>query len=385
MKLRATSLAIFLTLLTLCPAFGLVPLEEPSFEEFSLKTFDGLSVINGQIDFPTQCERRSYKTVFIIGGTGLYYRNMYIGLSGTPQDFVAKDLAQILTSNCLAVVRFDYRGVTCDITTKDLISTCLDQEIRRDVDAQTILDDIELVYDYARNHDRIDKNNIVINAFSEGSLNVGRLVKKKKINPKGLVFVGGITESPKSLVRWQFIDRSVDFAFNMDTNGNGILSNYEIIDAYPNSFFEKNDVPLLSLMSPTGVWDRYTLNQYFSGQYATIVNSVLIAPAHLPYRHKQLIYSNMGWWKTWFTDREPVISKLAKYRGPITYFNGTLDIQAPGRRQLSFLKNYTGTLVRRPRFNVIEGKGHLLSDHPEFGPIDPAQKAKVIRAIKNSF
>lgn len=380
MKTYPKLIASLIFLVNLCNVYG-------SSQEFQVNTLDGKSTISGQIDFPNNCYKKSYKAVLIVGGTGLYYRNMYLGLSGTSRDYIAQDLAKVLNSQCLAAVRFDYRGVTCDLTSRDedLVSRCLDQEIRREVDADSLVDDIKVVFDYAKNHPRVDGRNIVVNAFSEGSLNISRLIKEKKINPKGLVFIGGITESATSLVRWQFVDRSVDIAFTLDTNGDGYLTNLEVVDGYEGSFFEKNEVPLVSLMSPTGIWTRFALRQSFNLQYATIVNTVLASPSYLPYRHKDLIYANMGWWQTWFTDREPVLKKLSQYTGSITYFNGTLDIQAPGRRQLNFIKNSSIRMKRQPRFNLIEGKGHLLSDHPEFGPIDLDLKAKVVRAIQASF
>jgi hypothetical protein len=352
-----------------------------------VSTVDGKSTISGQIDFPNNCYKKRYKAVLIVGGTGLYYRNMYLGLSGTSRDYIAKDLAKSFNSKCLAAVRFDYRGVTCDLTSRDedLVDRCLDQELRKEVDAESLVDDIKVVFDYAKNHSRIDGEKIVVNAFSEGSLNIARLIKDKKITPKGLVFIGGITESATSLVRWQFVDRSVDIAFSLDTNGDGYLTNMEIIQGYEGSFFEKNEVPLIGLMSPTGLWNRYALKQSFTLQYSTVVNTVLASPSYLPYRHKELVYSNISWWQTWFTDKEPVIKKLSKFNGSITYFNGTLDVQAPGRRQLNFLKNTSIRMKKRPRFNLIEGKGHLLSDHPEFGPIDLDLKADVVRAINASF
>lgn len=369
---------IFLFILSLCNTYGYT-------HEFQIESLDSKTTISGQIDFPNNCFRRTHKAVFIVGGTGLYFRNMYLGLSGTPRDYIAQDLADNLNKECLAVIRYDYRGVTCDLTDSDTTAACLDQDLRRDVSSNTLLEDIQVVYNYAQKHPKINSKEIVVLAFSEGSMNTARLIKKKKMAPKGLVFVGGVTESASSLVRWQFVNRSVNFAFAMDSNGNGILSNLEIAEAYPGSFFEKNEVPLLTLMSPTGIWTRYALYQSFNIQYATIVNTVLATPSSFPYRHKDLIYANMGWWKTWFTDREPVVEKLSKFKGPITYFNGTLDIQAPGRRQLNFLKDYNKPMASTPRFNLIEGKGHLLSDHPEYGPLDLDLKADVIKAIKQSF
>ncbi|MCF8060269.1 MAG: hypothetical protein K9K67_13290 [Bacteriovoracaceae bacterium] len=378
MNRHSAMILTLISLISFCNAYGFS-------EEFDLRTLDGKSSIQGQIDFPENCSRDSYKAALLVGGTGLYYRNMYLGLSGTKLDFIFKDLSEILTEKCVAVVRYDYRGVTCDLVDDATIEACLDQEVRKKVDGETLLQDIQLVYDYAKNHHRIDKKSIVVHAYSEGSINISRLIKRGKIKPRGLVFVGGVTESAASLLRWQFVGRSVDLAFAFDANGDGLLTNFEIISGYKGSFFDENEIPLLFLMSPTGIWNRFTLKQFFNNQYMMIAKGTLATPSHFPYRHKDLIYSSVGWWQTWFSDTEPVVKKLANYRGKITYFNGTQDSQAPGKRQLNFLKNYTPRMKSMPEFNLIEGKGHLLSDHPEFGPLDLDQKEKVINAILKSF
>lgn len=354
-------------------------------DEFVLETFDGETTFGGQIDFPKNCYRSQYKTAILVAGTGLYYRNAYLGLSGTERDYVFKDLAKRLNQKCIAVVRYDYRGVKCDIDEKGKVDTCLDQKVRRSVDAQTIIDDIQAVYDHALSHKKVDSSEIVFLGHSEGSLNISRLWDRGTIKPKGLVFIGGMTESPKSLIRWQFIDRSVDQAFAMDTDGNGILTNWEVTLGYPGSFFEENDIPILNLLSPTGMWNRWGLHQFYALEYSTVVNATMLSPGYLPYIQKGITYSSLAWWKKWFTDSEPVVEKLIDFEGPITYFNGSNDIQAPGEKQQEFLKNYAHRMTSPPEFNLIEGKGHLLSNHPLYGPIDEDLVNRVINSIVKSF
>jgi hypothetical protein len=59
-------------------------------DEFVLETFDGETTFGGQIDFPKNCYRSQYKTAILVAGTGLYYRNAYLGLSGTEREYVFK-------------------------------------------------------------------------------------------------------------------------------------------------------------------------------------------------------------------------------------------------------------------------------------------------------
>jgi pimeloyl-ACP methyl ester carboxylesterase len=353
--------------------------------EFRLDTFDGVTSFGGQIDYPKNCKKKQYKTVLLIAGTGLYYRNTYLGVSGTKRDLVFKDMAERLNKRCLAVVRYDYRGVNCDLTNDDNIKKCLNEKVRKTVNAKTIIDDIQAVYDHMLSQAKVDKDQIVILAHSEGSLNTARLIDRSSIDPTGLVFIGGITESPKSLVRWQFVERSVDLAFALDTDGDGFLTNWEITLGYPGSFFDTNDLPLVNLLSPTGFWNRFGLQQYFALEFKVVRSATLVSPNGFPYKQNDVVFSSMAWWKKWFTDDEPVIEKLRGFEGKITYFNGTRDIQAPGQKQLNFLKNYSRQMNSIPEFNLVEGKGHLLSNHPLYGPIDVDILNRVIDSIEASF
>lgn len=350
-------------------------------QEFNLRTFDGLAKFGGQIDYPTHCGKRKLPAVILVAGTGLYYRNLYLGTSDTARDLVFTDLSKRLNRDCVAVVRYDYRGVSCDLTGDEAIEKCLDQSARKTVDDKTILDDIQAVYNHAKKQPKIDSRRLGFLALSEGSINVGRLVARKSVSPKALFFIGGVAESPKSLVRWQFIDRSVDQAFSMDTNGDGILTNYEVSQNYSGSFFDENDLPITNLLSPSGIWNRFALKNFFTFEFNAVVSATLITFDHIPYRQKGLVYSKMKWWKRWFTDTTPVLENLRNFKGPITYYNGTIDILAPADRQLDFLKHYGPQMRSIPEFNLIQGKGHLLSSHPLYGPMDIDLTEEVVTKI----
>lgn len=357
-------------------------------QEFVLKTLDGLATFGGQIDFPDNCYRDRYKTVVLVGGTGLYYRNYrntQWGLRGTERELIFKDLSGHFTQKCLAVVRYDFRGVSCDLSNDDDVKKCLDQSLRKSVNAKTIIDDIQAVYDYAIEHPRLNRSQIVFLAHSEGSLNVSRLWQRKSIDPAGFVFIGGVVESPQSLVRWQFVNRSVDQAFAMDTDGDGLLTNWEVTLGYPGSFFDENDIPILNLLSPAGAWNRFGLTQFYATEFNVVRNTTLLTPDFYPYIQKGIVYSSVAWWKEWFTDSEPVVAKLKDFEGRITYFNGTMDVQVPARKQQELLKHYARRMRSTPEFNLIEGRGHLLGNHPLYGPIDEVTLKRVVNSVLKSF
>lgn len=355
-------------------------------EEIIVDTKDGVTSFGIQIDFPEHCQRDKYPAVVMVGGTGLYYRNVSLGISGTKRDYVFKDLSERVTKNyCVATVRYDYRGVSCDLIDQQTIEQCLDEDARKSITAKTLLEDIQLVYDTATNHPRINSNKISMMGHSEGSINIARMVARKSVNPKSLVFFGGVTQSPKSIIRWQFIDRSVDRAFAMDSDSDGILNNYEIMQGYDNSQFA-NLVPIQTLLSPTGVWNRFGLETSFTYQYSFVVGSAIIQPDNKPYIQKDIIFSGYGWLKKWFQDGTSVVQNLKNFMGPITYFNGSIDSEAPTRQQMEFLAKNVHMMKTTPEFKLYEGKGHCLGNHPQYGPMDLSianeLAAKLVEEIK---
>ncbi len=339
-------------------------------EEIIVDTKDGATSFGIQIDYPTNCDLEKYPTVVMVGGTGLYYRNVSLGISGTSRDLVFKDLSDRVTQNyCVATVRYDYRGVSCDLVDQMAIERCLDENVRETLTDKTQLEDIQLVYDTVKNHPKLDTQKVTLMGHSEGSINVARLIANNSVKAKSLVFFGGVTESPKSLIRWQFVDRSADRAFAMDTDSDGVLTNLEIIKGYDNSQFA-NLVPIQTLLSPSGAWNRFGLEASFNYQYSFVVATALIQPDTKPYIINDLTFSGYGWLKRWFTDDTSVMENLKNYTGPISYFNGSIDSEAPGRKQMDFMAGNIHMMKSIPDFKLIEGRGHCLGTHPQYGPMD---------------
>lgn len=358
-------LMVFLTLILLSSKYAVA-----RSEVINVDTTDGVTSFGIQIDFPKHCHRFEYPAVIMVGGTGLYYRNVSLGISGTKRDLVFKDLSDRITEKyCVATVRYDYRGVSCDLRDDAAIKKCLDQDVRATLTAETLLEDIQLVYDTAIHHPKINQNRITMLGHSEGSINIARLISQKSVSPKSVVFFGGVAESPKSLVHWQFVDRAVDQAFAMDTDSDGYLTNIEILNGFESSQFA-GLVPVQSLLSPTGFWNRDGLKTSFNFQFQFVVANSLIQPDTEPYIQKGIVFSGFGWWKKWFLDETPVVQYLKDYTGPITYFNGSIDNQAPARKQMEFLAQNVHVMKSIPEFKLFEGKGHCLSSHPQYGPID---------------
>jgi len=354
-------------------------------EEIIVDTKDGVTSFGIQIDFPDHCTREKYPAVIMVGGTGLYYRNVSLGIGGTPRDLVFKDLSDRVTDKyCAATIRYDYRGVSCDLVDRPSIERCLDENVRSSLTDETLLEDIQLVYDTAVNHPKINSRKISMMGHSEGSINIARMIARKSATPKSVVFFGGVTQSPKSLIRWQFIDRSVDRAFAMDSDSDGILTNYEIMNGYENSQFNEV-VPIQTLLSPTGMWNKVGLSTSFNYQYSFVVATALIQPDFKPYILNDLTFSGYGWLKKWFTDETSVVENMKNFTGPITYFNGSIDSEASSRQQMDFLAQNVHMMRSIPEFKLYEGRGHCLGTHPQYGPMDSGiadeMAAKMVESI----
>jgi hypothetical protein len=96
--------------------------------QFQISTKDR-QTLTGQIDLPN-CSMTAYPAVFFVSGTGFFTRNAFFGNSRTERDLLFKDLSRRLVQQCIATVRFDSRGVICDLRSKPDIGKCVDQKVR---------------------------------------------------------------------------------------------------------------------------------------------------------------------------------------------------------------------------------------------------------------
>lgn len=346
---------------------------------FQVPSQDGLSQISGQIDIPN-CNQAMYPAVFMVGGTGFFSRNVFFGRSRTSRDFVFADLAQRFTAACIAVVRFDFRGVTCDLTDKSKLQTCVDQNLRTSVTDETILDDIQAVYNFAISSKSIDPSRFFMLGHSEGSLNIARLIARKSIHPAGILFFGGITESAKSILHWQIVDRAVEWSFEMDSNSDGTLTNAEIKSNFSKSKFN-GSIPIDMLINPTGSWNKTSLVDFFEKTYQSITDDTLAKSDLEPYQIGGVIFSAYKWWKRWFEDDISALENLRDFYGPIKYHNGDIDSQAPGLREKAILDSSQIKMRSTPVFQIHPGKGHGLGSDPLYGPIDESIADEIVSDI----
>lgn len=347
--------------------------------EFSINTKDGLSKITGEIDTP-DCGKAPYAAVFMVGGTGLFSRNVFFGNSKTDRDLVFADLSQRLNKACVATIRFDDRGVSCDLKSQSAIASCIDQKVRAQVTDQTILDDIQSVYDFATARPEIDKNKLVLFGHSEGSMNVSRLVAQKTVDAQAILFMGGMVESEKGIMHWQMVDRMVGWMKDMDSDHSGIVTNDEIKAGFDKSQF-KGNFPIEALLSDSGQITLDEVTKTFEANYAIGSKATLAQKPSDPYLQNGVVFSAYQWWQRWFTDDVSVMENLKEFAGPIEYHNGDIDSQTPGLRENALLQANAIAMKSKPTFVLHPGKGHGLGNHPLYGPIDEEIANSLVQSV----
>lgn len=353
--------------------------------EFSVPTTDGLYTLKGQIDFPNQVQT-SVPLVVMMPGTGLFERDGLFGRTGTDRDFVFKDLSKALNAKGIATLRFDYRGVHCNSRVNPNISVCVDNAVRQTVTPENLRADLVQLFNYGSQMTGIDSTKVSVFAHSEGTLHTARLIGAKLINPKFVTFMGMVTESPKSIIHFQMVDRQVGAMFEADANHDGTLTNQEVqtvCDGYklPQETCDK-------LKSPTGSWTRETVATPYNAYYQQVYDDAMNtdeAKAYIPNPATQTVQASYRWWKMWFTDDRNAMDDLLDYKGKIFAHNGTIDSQTPGNREFALLSTKKSQFISFPNLTLYPGKGHSLSSDPVYGPIDADIQAGIVNQIVSAM
>jgi hypothetical protein len=372
-------------------------------QHFSIPTRDGRARLTGQVDLPSDARRPA---IVMVPGGWFMDRDGYMGDSGTARDRVYRDLALGLVAAGAAVVRYDNRGVRCNEmtmppcpgcageleVTKHYLRACVDPDVRQTVTVRTQLDDAEDVWRFTTSHPEIDPTRVVVWAHSEGGLTVARLIGARRIDPRGAVFVGAMTESPAAGFRWSVVDRYAERVMSWDGDGDGRVTRADVDRAFPgDALFAAVGTAREVVNPPVGGWTADTVRARFARLYDEMRAAALAKPDDAPYPEPdplsefRMVAASNNWWRQWFEDTTPVIDRLADYRGGAAFHLGGIDSQCPGARQLAFAEGRirAGVFARTPRLAFHEGRGHALrAGEPAAGPMDAEAKAQLVRDIK---
>lgn len=355
-------------------------------ETFSRRTTDGLTAINGQIDFPAGVDTRvKVPAVVLIAGSGLFDRHMLIGTSGTPADFAFDDLSAAFTAKGIAVVRFDYRGVTCntrdpriaaekDIARQQALiaELCVDQALRGTVTPETNLEDFAAVVAHARAHPRIDAARVGLLGVSEGVLSIGRLLAREPALARAALLVGAPLESPMAVMQWQSTDR-IETSLRAMMSDPSRLTADEIRAKHATSRLQP--FPLTALLPKSGdAWSVAQLDQlkeirekaFASARAASLLNADTD-----PYPGAGTTRASYRWWNMFHRDDTPIIDHFASFKGPITIAIGDKDSQVDLARQKAAVAKSALAAAPNVTWLMYAGRGHLLGAHALLAPMDP--------------
>ncbi len=352
-------------------------------EQFQLFAKDGVK-LTGQIDFPLSSIIKG--VVLLVPGTGLFDRDAEFGQTGTEKDLVFKEISKSLTAENFAVVRFDYRGVKCNRRTmppcpdcknrKDesshWVKNCIDNNIRAGVTPENIRDDVDVIYNYAVAHPKLLNQKILVFGHSEGSLNLSYLIAERRIRPHGVLFMGGLAESPQTVIHWQMTERLSSALFEFDFNSNAIVENEEVKIGHSKKLNYLHQLPVDVLLSPSGSWTKSAIDAHLETSYQTVKSEALSHADNEPFGVGGINQASYLWWKMFFTDSQPIIGNMVNYEGQIYYLNGSIDAQTNFVRQSDEISRVADKFLRRPEILKVEATGHALGADPIFGPLLPS-------------
>ncbi len=345
--------------------------------KFTFPSVDGEAQLSGYYSLPQNVEIK-IPLVILVPGTGLFDSQVNFGKSKTEKDFIFLDLEKNLIRSGFAVIRFNYRGVYCNIKNqpeckdcqsdqdkiKHFLNSCFDFKIREKVTTQNIQKDIEQIYLWGLKQSQIDPEKVIMFGHSEGSIHISKLVKTRTIYPKGIIFMGGVTESAESIVKWQITDRLIDGIMSFDKDRNKKVTTAEIKAALPKSYLSV--FPVEQFLPPKGYWTRALLKGLVDRQYEELKKMTLAIEDTKPYGSGGAIQASYQWWKMWFSDEDTVVDNLQDFKGAVIYHNGDFDSQTNANRQIKFFNNVKS---ENWKFLVHERRGHTLGADPLFGPI----------------
>ena len=317
-------------------------------------------------------------------------RDGFLGDSYTEADLMYRRIAQRVHSEGFIVARYDNRGVTGNEftmglkkdssdpegDTKRYLECCVNSEIRRSVTPETLTSDVATVFHYLKQHPQVDPSNIVLFAHSEGGIHVARLIGCNRIDPKGIVFAGATTGSPRDVTKWQMVDRYVDELLRWDSDGDGRITASDIEESYSTSFVGEVGISQEELLQDGIFWTEKDARNFFAAKYLEQKVAVMKCPDELPFPDcgegdLSYIVASHRWLKTFFSDRTSMISLLKNYSGQVAYHFGALDRQLPVQREVDNIKSYAASMSCDPKILIHHNHGHAFGFSKAInGPMD---------------
>jgi len=340
-----------------------------------------------------------FPTIVLIPGTGPYDMDFTIldRQTGAVRSRIFGDIAQYLTANGYAVVRYDKHYITGPTDQQNPSVTAKFYALSQ----KQLLADADKVYQSARTNPRVDPKRVFLYGWSEGTTHATALVLA---HPEiaGLILQAPVAGSWKDTFAYQSLDVGVGFLRDVaDTNKDGAITIEEILAAFrssPGTASGDAAILTLDLSQPAA--------SSASSAAATAPASSAAAPSASnglrlnPQTDKngdgkldiagEIVPSSQGFFANfdknarnstfsqYTSDKSlpTIVSSLPGYKGPVLILQGERDanVNPAGAKQIDDAIAASGNSGHA--LNTYPNLGHSLGQTPSvyadnFQPIDP--------------
>jgi pimeloyl-ACP methyl ester carboxylesterase len=359
-------------------------------EQFQIKSKDGKATLDGEINFRGD-KLQSRPTIIMLHGTGPGQRDYVFQDAFAPaSEFTVKHaaflvLAEALTKDGYAVVRFDTRGVRCSQLNCPACKNapqperwgelCVNNDVRLTASLAATVDDIQSVYEHAITRPTVNKNALAFITHSAGGLHLGHLVQRGMIQPRLVIDLAGLAESPKEAIVWQNTIANIQNAKTCDLNFDGILTLAELSQCSISPMLKKTlsmvgviaDEPvdlakLESVWLPQKILALAELRTIFANannearsQSGGVIVGAIVGPVSYHYDLS--------------LDNTPVLERYADMHGRLIHYWGGKDVSVNMERQILA----TQSVTKRPKDMLVRqfpNLGHALGRDGLVGPMD---------------
>jgi pimeloyl-ACP methyl ester carboxylesterase len=172
---------------------------------------------------------------------------------------------------------------------------------------------------------------VILLGHSEGVMHIARLAEAGAPPPAAVIGIGAPMGAPVDIVRWQMSGRDVCSLKAMDEDRDGRITTTEVERNWrrtPSSFLDMIE----PLKHPSGAWGEADLDAVTQAQaalYGQQRQAALVLDDAAPYPNAATPMARSSWWKSWFTDDQPVGRRLARWKVPVRLHYGESDSQTP--------------------------------------------------------
>ena len=390
------ALALLLALAGFATAAAAAPVRE---EVVPFAAPDGVE-LGGILSLPPKGDG-PFPGLLLLHGSGLHDADHEIddpeqGRTRGPQEHFKK-LARFLSRKGFAVLRYNKRGASFDHRS--------DNPILLQVSTlDDLADDAATALDVLAADPRVAADTLVVWGWSEGTM-IAPILARQRPEVAAIVLVGPVARDPERLLRYQLVDRYLDFYRRAaDGDGNGAVSLAELdrLDGSwgVSSFFVYNLAFLLFGVTGAEIEAGATVTGFRSeldldgdGELAIDTElapwlEVLLEDTVAEFRTVPYLAS--------FLDAEPPVRRIQKVRAQILIVQGEADNQTPLAEGLALAeklerrKRTNWELLRfpglghslAPQIDVVTGDGGLtVLDNPSF----QVMKRRTLRTIWKSL